>query len=161
MRNRKNRYIYRIETAKHHGWRVVFTRPKLYTRFFSDSAHGGSRKALLKAHRHRDRRLPSVRKALRRLLKNRASYTKGPHAQDVRSKTGVPGVRYMVSYRYHYTKNGERLGPYPHECYIATFGGRGNQHFASFGIRKYGRARAYAMARRARRRGMAGLSMRK
>lgn len=156
----QNRYIYRIDTAKNHGWRVTITRPKLYTRLFSDSVYGGSRKALLKARRHRDRRLPALRRALRYLREQRAPYIKGPHARDKRSNTGIPGVRYEVFYRYHYTKRGERRGPYPHECYVASAGSRGSQQFASFGIRKYGRDKAYQLACRARKRGIAGLPMR-
>lgn len=155
--NNKTRYIARIDTTKNHGWRVTFTRPRLHTKLFSDSVHGGSRKALTKARRYRDRTLPAITRQLAS-TPGHGHHVKGPHICDKRCKTGVVGVRYAVFNRYHVTKGGKRLGPYPHACYIAKFGTRGNTQHASFGIRKYGRKLAFRLACRARRRGLAGRS---
>lgn len=100
--------ISRIDSARAVGWFVrVYFEGHIHAKFFSDSVHGGKRKALQAAKKHKaeyERTLPEIRRPyFTRLPKN--------------NKTGVVGV----SENLHKQRNGTRL-----KCYIVSWNPRPN-----------------------------------
>jgi hypothetical protein len=128
---RRFSYLVRIE-APPPRWRVqLMRRRRVYTKDFTDSAHGGRRAALAKALAIRDRLLRSV--PVRSAIKSHSS----------RSKTGIVGV-YLVKDR------GSRR-----RYYCATWSKGGRRFNLKFSVSEYGEARARALAVEARRRAVA------
>lgn len=135
--------IYRIDTinkesgAETHGWQVRVTRQRqLHSKFFSDSKHGSSRKALEKAKRLRDlwkERLPEP-------------LNQGIESAKVRSPTGVPGLRI-------YDRLCPKSGDMFYYVQLNWTGKEGKQETATMSIQKYGIRAAFwkTVQRRARR----------
>jgi hypothetical protein len=106
-------------------------------RYFGDRGHGGRARALVAALAFRDEaleKLPPLLFVMRRFVK---------------SRTGVVGVRVQVDRK--------KQGIY--RAYVASWPDAiGRRRTRTFSFAKFGKARAFELARRARRHGLAQLA---
>lgn len=127
---RDHRLVIRIAEAPPR-WRVQVMRSgRVYTKDFTDAAHGGKDAALRKALALRDRllsRLP-VRSAIKSYSSRNKTGVVGVHMREVRHRSGAP-ARY----------------------YCATWVKAGRRFTRSFSVAELGEAKARALAIEARR----------
>jgi hypothetical protein len=123
------------------GWMVRFNRRgKSYQSFFGDSKHGGEKKSLAAARADRDAKEPKYRMSTpaERLA-----------AMKRRNTSGVIGVRWA-----------ERTIKKAKKTYTFLFatpawtGVKGQRHTAAFSVLKYGKKEAWALACKARDKGV-------
>ena len=140
-----NRNISRIDReTTSGGYLVRVTRKgKLTWKYFYDSEHGGKRKALQAAKKHRD--------TLETRLK---AYSSKELARKERSNntSGTVGVRLAVEADPRWPSNPE------YEYWIAQWSPRkGVRRTKRFSVEKYGYDEAYRLAVKARRQGVASM----
>ena len=141
----KNRYITRINGRN--CWQFKFDRKEIYlSKVFSDGKYGGKRKALIAARQHRDKKV----------MPFGAMYEYQPRNNDIRSKTGIVGIRLCKIKEYN-IYNGKIYGPYQKEKYLAVWGPKGKQKVRAFSVKRYGKAMAFRLACQARKDGIKAL----
>jgi len=137
MKARHHQNISRFDHKRYHAWVVRIQRPgRLVVRYVADRKHGGRIKALAAAIAFRDstlEKLPPLVFVMRRYIHN---------------KTGIIGVIVQV--------NRIRQGVY--RSYVASWPDpSGRRRTRTFGFTKYGKDRAFELAVKARRQGLAHL----
>ena len=137
----KQRNIMRVDRETVGGWLVRMTRKgKLHSQYFSDQEHGGKRKALTAAMKHRDE--------LETKLK---SYSPKQLSKKVRSNntSGTPGVRLVKEVDSRWASEPT------YEYYVAQWSPEaGVRKTKRFSVKKYGKKKALEMAIKARNKGV-------
>jgi len=138
MAYRKYKSVTRVDSrsGKTHAWwvRVAF-QGQMHSKMFSDSLHGGRRKALDAAVKWRN-------KTERELGKPRTERT--VIALSPRNRTGVPGIRRTLK---PMTRDGRKKGPVYEVVWQAA---PGELHRTCVSITKHGEAQAFRLAYRLR-----------
>lgn len=136
---RPHRFIRRIdnERTRTHSWHVAIrSRNQAVTRHFSDSVHGGKRKALQAAIAFRDEMLAQLRDA---------DYSKWLRRKRGNNTSGIVGVARYVNV----SQTQEHPQEYPY--WQAFWRDRdGKRHTRTFSVLKYGERGARQMAIKAR-----------
>ena len=137
----KLRNIMRVDRTQSGGYLVRITRRgKLHSEYFSDSTHGGKRKALKAAQEYRDAQEQKLKAFTAKQLskKLRANNT-----------SGTPGVRLV-------TETDSRWASEPtYQYYVAQWSpAKGVRKTKRFSVKKYGKKKALEMAIKARNRGV-------
>lgn len=148
MKDRANRNITRVESQPGKrvvkGWEVrIQRRGERFNRFFSDSTHGGKRKALEKARECRDEQEAKYPVFTRQEIADRTSS---------RNSSGVRGVRFRITT----VKKAGRTYTYEH-AEAAWSPEPGKVIKKTFPVATYGREKAWDMAVSARREALAKL----
>ena len=129
------------ESVGTHGWQVRLQRKGVrYGRFFSDSAWGGERTALVKARQFRDRILAHVE----RQNEERAASVRSHRAPASRNQSGVVGVTRIVQR--------SSKGVEYHFWQASWTTAEGDRKTVRYSVLKHGDETAFEMACRARRR---------
>lgn len=132
--SRDMRYLTRMDYEKAHGWfvRVSAAGKVLASRFFSESKHGGTDAALVRAQRFRDQATKT--------LAGRLGYTphgRKHHTRHSRNVSGAPGVSPTVDQR-----TGERV-----VAWLAVWTTpEGEQDRQRFWVSRHGYERAFRLA---------------
>ena len=122
------------------GYMVRFIRRgKRYQNYFGDSAHGGAKKALIAARKHRDEIEPTIR-----------TYTPAELAKRLSAKntSGTAGVRWAERV---ITKNKKK---YTFHFAVASWSVAGQRKSKAFSAGKYGEDKAWELATKARKAGL-------
>lgn len=131
--NQSLKGISRIEASSTFGWYVrVYRNKKTYSKFLSDSKHGGKEKALAMAIREKEAMNKMIGQIPKKPTKRRVV------TKDKRNITGVLGV----SRTSKKASNGKS-----YECYTVSWRPKPKlQKSTSFSIKKYGEEKALQMA---------------